>query len=565
MADIDQILAGGAGASSRADFSGLAGLLDSYYKGRDQSYQQEGRDLFKGGVPTTPDGQPDFAAMGKALFQHGDVGQGTALSNLDLQRQQLLQGQNDARFMATGRNPPPAANDASSSPSIVRPPSTASNGSAPIAVAPALNNGGSVNGGQPSAPQQPTTLMGYVAAAGIPNDQLGAVSASIGRQLGIDPQAQINPQDPQFRNVVVPAIQQYRRMGVGQVVQGGLPGQPAQPQQAPPQGQPQVQPVAQMTPQQAQQAPQAPPQAQPSPYANAVASGLIPPGVDPNMYVARLNYIAAASQNPAAQKAAKDRVDAITKASELTSEQRDYNAAHANPDLNEFTTQKEADKALATGIAASNVKEQDSIIADGRAGQKRLTTLNAIVGIVNADPNISLGFGADTGLKVRMALESLGVPKSLIGDLSGPQAIQKLNAALAAESTKGITARPSQFEFKTFLANNPGLSLDRDGLLRVAGITAQLAKRDYDLGQKVNENRYDWGKWNGIVKQYDKDNPIKDPTTGRVITTDSVIAPGPSRAAPSKSADPHPEGSIAINPQTKEQLKKVNGRWVPFT
>src|SRR6185312_6198740 len=55
-----------------------------------------------------------------------------------------------------------------------------------------------------------------------PNDQIGAASASLSRQLGLqDPTQPLNLQDPQVRNVLVPAIQQLKRMGIGHVVPDG--------------------------------------------------------------------------------------------------------------------------------------------------------------------------------------------------------------------------------------------------------------------------------------------------------------------------------------------------------
>jgi hypothetical protein len=88
MADIDQIIAGGAGASSRADFSGLADIPEAYWKGKDRRYTQESRDLFKDGVPKNADGTIDYGAMRDALFKHGELAQGTTIDNLDLARQQ---------------------------------------------------------------------------------------------------------------------------------------------------------------------------------------------------------------------------------------------------------------------------------------------------------------------------------------------------------------------------------------------------------------------------------------------------------------------------------------------
>src|SRR3981189_3043166 len=99
MADIDQIIAGGAGASSRADFSNLfSGGFDAYNKGRDEKAKNDLREAFKGGVPTTPEGQPDFGAMAKVLFQKGGLNEGTAAANLGIaqQNQQFGQGQSSA-------------------------------------------------------------------------------------------------------------------------------------------------------------------------------------------------------------------------------------------------------------------------------------------------------------------------------------------------------------------------------------------------------------------------------------------------------------------------------------
>jgi hypothetical protein len=73
MADIDQIIAGGAGASSRADFSGIAKLPEYYWNGKDQAAKNDLREAFKDGVPLGPDGQPDFGAMAKTLFQKGGL------------------------------------------------------------------------------------------------------------------------------------------------------------------------------------------------------------------------------------------------------------------------------------------------------------------------------------------------------------------------------------------------------------------------------------------------------------------------------------------------------------
>jgi len=531
MADIDQIIAGGAGASSRADFSKLANLFDSYYKGRDEYAKNELRDAFRDGVPTDANGQPDFGAMAKVLFQKGGLNEGVAASNLDLQRQGIQQNREGANFVATGGAPStpdqPIVSPTTSRNSVTIDPSKRSDSNAPTA--------------SPAQPQ--ATVMTVLAAQGIPNDQLGAASASIARQLGVEPNAPINLQDPQVRNVLAPAVMQLKKMGIGQVVPQGQPTPP--PQVIPPQGAPQSAPMV-PTPVATQRIqPQAAPQ--PSPFANAVAAGLIPPGVDPTRYVAGLKYRAAALPKGPAQELIQSQVNAIDKATELTQGQRDYNASVANPKMDEYNAQQEAAKTSAKGVAEADVKEQNELIGAGRQATQRLATLNTLSNIVNSDKNLTLGFGADTALKVKMAMKQLGID---VGDLSGAEAIQKLNASLASESAKSISARPAQFEFKTFLSNNPGLSLDKQGNQRVIGIFSQLAKRDVDLGRLARANRDNWDNWDNVVEKYDKQNPIHDPATGRVITTDSIVAPGPAKAAPQNKAPALEPGRTVINGYT---------------
>jgi hypothetical protein len=110
------------------------------------------------------------------------------------------------------------------------------------------------------------------------------------------------------RNVLVPAIQQLKRMGVGQVV----PQQPQTAQAVPQQPQPPQQMAQQPNPQQNQGTFGAP---------SAIATrGAIPTGADPEIQKQVAIYTSIAS-NPAypksVQEAAKTRLEAIQKQMEL--------------------------------------------------------------------------------------------------------------------------------------------------------------------------------------------------------------------------------------------------------
>lgn len=530
MADIDQIIAGGAGASSRADFSGIGKLADAYWKGRDESAKNDLREAFKNGVPLGADGQPDFSAMAKTLFQKGGLNEGVASANLGLQQRKLQYGQDtDAAIQGSA----PQAQT-----TLVSPPSA--NRTATAVVAPPLNKGGAVSQGAPQPSQggpqgdQPGSIVGLVSAAGVPDELAGPIIQQVSAALRSDPNAALNPQ-------VAPRAQQIVAEAVRRAQAGTQPQPMAQPPQAAP---------PQVAPQQAPQSPQA--------AVDPRLVGLVPPGRTPEQQIGLLSRAIASGNLPAEQaKLYQNRIDAITKAVEPTAAEKDYQAAQRNPKLDDYTAQNEAAKASAKGVAEADIKEQNDQIAQGKQASGRLTTLNTLKGIIDSDPNITLGFGGPTALKVKMALESLGVP---VPDLSGAQAIQKLNASLASEMAKSLTSRTTQFEFKTFLGNNPGLELDKNGNQRLIGIFSQLAKRDVDLGRLARQNRDNWSNWDGVVEKYDNEHPMRDPVTNKVLSTDSVIAPGPAKtttqAISSKADyDKLPSGATFTGPDGKPWRK----------
>jgi hypothetical protein len=280
---------------------------------------------------------------------------------------------------------------------------------------------------------------------------------------------------------------------------------------------------------------------------SAIATrGAIPTGADPEIQKQIAIYTSVAS-NPAypksVQEAALSRLKALQEQGQPTGPMKEYDLYRrqgGNLPFQEWLSDLESGKAGATERAKADVKEQQEYIDQGRMAQTRLGTLNTISNIVGSDKNLSLGFGSETTLKIKMALEKAGMD---FGDLSGAQLIQKLNGILASESSKSFSTRPTQFEFKTFLANNPGLALDEKGNVRMLGILAQNAKREADLGKLARQNRDNWDKWDDVVEKYDREHPIKDPTTGKTLSNHSIIAPAPSQAGSSSAPNSQPRFS----------------------
>lgn len=531
------------------DFSSIANLVQDFAKGRQMGREEDKANLFRNGIPrvgggTTGDYDLDKIATDTARVGGADYAKPFMDMQLASQRARVgQQATDDADRLAAGGQPSGAAPIAHGAPKTAP-------GAAPA---------------QPTtsaAASKPATVMTILAAQGVPNDQLQAASESVSSQLGIGPNDPVNTQDPQVRNVLVPALQRLK--GIGQVVSPAA--QPAVPASAP-QSAPQATPADRVAQGFDAASPSRPGPAQLQ--AQADRYGLAESHMTKQAIAAAALGDAKSAEEMKAKAGyyhdlQKGVLDQISKANEPTGNQKDYEYAVAHgfkgsPD--EWASQAEADKATAGERAKSDVKEQNEYIAAGKQAGNRLTTLNTIGNIVNSDNNLTLGFGADTALKIKMALKQLGVP---VGDLSGAEGIQKMNAALASEMAKSLSGRPTQFEFKSFMANNPGLLLDKTGNQRLIGIYSQLAKREYELGKQARQNADNWSNWDNVVEQYDAKHPIIDPISKQPISTNSVVAPGPQgKAAPSPAA-PAQEGAMAINPKTGERLKLQGGKWVPF-
>ncbi len=188
------------------DFSSFGNLLQDFVKGRQMGREEDKANLFRNGIPKDASGNIDVGTITDKLARI-NPDYAMPLINMQIQGQQ---GQTAANAI-NGSQPAPVGQ--ASSPPAAQPRQA---GPSQPAAAPAA---------------QPT-VMTILAAQGIPNDQLGAASESLARQLGVQPTDPLNVQDPQVRNVLGPAIQRLK--SVGQVVaQDGTPQAGGQPQPQP--------------------------------------------------------------------------------------------------------------------------------------------------------------------------------------------------------------------------------------------------------------------------------------------------------------------------------------------
>jgi len=460
MADIDQIIANGARTNANWDFNSI--INKPAREAADERFKQEGRDLFKGGVPKNEDGTINYSAMRDALFQHGDVGQGTALDNLDVQRQQLKLGQDVSNRLGTienGGTPP-------GQPTVVSPPSANRTASTPIA--PPLNRGG-----QEAPNRGQGTIAQVLVAQGFPNDQIGAASASIARQLGLEnPNAPINMQDPQVRNVLVPAIQQLKRAGVGQVVSVD-----------PPQGGPMPQ---------ANQVPQAAPQA-PQPTFNdrfgaANTRGSLPTDNDPQIQQRAAQYTAIVG-NPAfpqsVRDAAKMRLEALQKNSELTGTQKEYAQARAqgfNGTLEEWQNKSDDNKAQQSILTAAILPKLDKSQEGANAARDEITAIHRSREQLDQPGGIFSGAGADVRLKVAKVADYLGVPNA--DKIANTEAFGAAIGARVLSLVKGLGSGAGISNAdRDYAAGMAGgnIKLDEKSIRRILDIGEQAARSKIDL------------------------------------------------------------------------------------
>jgi hypothetical protein len=478
MADIDEIISGARG-NTRYSFDAIGDPVQTFRNAQKQADETNLRRAFRDGVPTDASGNPDFAAMSKILFQRGGLNEGVAASNLDIQRQQLKAGQALAEKLGQleGGGQPP-----------VSPPSA--NRGASVPVAPPLNRGGTQS--QPAAQPGPAggtaTLGQILTAQGIPNDQLGAASASVARQLGLeDPNAPINTQDPQVRNVLVPAIQQLKRMGIGQVVQ-------QQPQ------------TAQAVPQQ----PQAPATAQvaPNPQQNqgtfgapsAIATrGAIPTGSDPEIQKQIAIYTSIAS-NPAypksVQEAALTRLKALQEQGAPTPDMKQYDLYRrqgGNLPFNEWLADTEQRKTAATEEAKSSVKKYEGLVEAGTKAQMEIPQLDLLKEQMN-DPNFFSGAGEKYNLLYKRLKSAVGIdPEAAV-----PQEyLRKATAANVLSSLgalKGLgQIRVAEINMAREAAAAPDNSIPANKLL------VEISKRTHERNAQIAEMAQDYKEKNGVL------------------------------------------------------------------
>lgn len=479
MAGIDDIIAG-VGGGTRADFSGLfSGPVDAYNAGRDTKAKNDLRDAFKGGVPTTADGQPDFSAMAKTLFQKGGLTEGTAAAQLGIAQQNQKFGQEQSggiqRF-ESGQSPQ----------QIVSPPSA--NRTATAVVAPPLNKGGEQKQGSPQG-DQPGSIVGLVSAAGVPDELAGPIIQQVSAATRMDPNAAVHPQ-------MAPRVQQIVAEAVRRTQQAGQP-QP-QMQQAP-----------------VPQAPPAIPQGQPAPVTNAVTTTQAP--ATPSRIDQGIAFYAGILSDPRSPannvKLAQDRLKALQDNSALTPDQKNYSQAVLQGfkgTMQDFLTEQESSKTAATEEAKLGAKRYEQIVENGTKAQMEIPQLDLLKEQMN-DPNFFSGAGEKYNLLYKRLKSAVGIdPEAAV-----PQEyLRKATAANVLSSLgalKGLgQIRVAEINMAREAAASPDNSIPANKLL--VEISKRTHQRNADIAEMAQSYKEQNGKLDPVfdkqVTAYYKKNPL---------------------------------------------------------
>ena len=220
--------------------------------------------------------------------------------------------------------------------------------------------------------------------------------------------------------------------------------------------------------------------------------------------------------------------------------------------------QKKAAEGLYGGASDALGKEIGGVIeTGGKNARDRMNALNTIDDSLTAGgKGVVTGPLADKVLKGKELLNSLGVDTSWVNaGLPESEVVSKMNAQLASASAKAMTGRPTQFEFASWMKNNPGLLNSPQGTHALINILKQTSQQDIDLG-KLAQNKSNWDKWGDVVENYYQKNPLKSPFTGQALGQGAPAAPSTVQAPP----------MTATNPKTGARLQSHDGghTWAPM-
>jgi hypothetical protein len=192
------------------------------------------------------------------------------------------------------------------------------------------------------------------------------------------------------------------------------------------------------------------------------------------------------------------------------------------------TAQKEAPPGMSVPQAAAHKRELEDLgaakvknvagyIEAIKPARQTIQVLDEMDNALTQGWNhISTGAGAKQWLEVKKAVNNM-MPGTF-ANVAEAETVEKLNAQLAAAAAKAMTARPSQLEFKAFMANNPGLLTSREGSKVLISLMRQAKQQELELGRMAERFQPGAGQnWSDIEDRYYRTHHIISPFTNKPI------------------------------------------------
>jgi hypothetical protein len=235
----------------------------------------------------------------------------------------------------------------------------------------------------------------------------------------------------------------------------------------------------------------------------------------------------------ALREEAKQAQELLNKNRELTTEQK-----NAPPGMS--PQQAAAYAETLKGQAAASMKNVAGRIEGIKPSQDAIQVLDEMkTAFKSGGKNISTGPGSEGFLKIKQAVNNWAGQDIFKGVRESEQ-IQKLNAFLAAAVAKSMTARPTQYEFKAFQAQNPGLATSKLGSGDLIDILRQTKMQELELGRMADKFKPGGDKsWSEVEQEYFDKHPIISPLTKKPIDAQQAkdgkwYRPNPEQPDPSK-------------------------------
>jgi hypothetical protein len=513
MADIDQIIAGGAGASSRVDFAKLADLPSYYWKGRDEYAKSELRDSFRDGLPRTADGQPDFGAISQTFFKNGDMASGLAATKLGLEQQKLKYGMEAGASDFPSATPPSAAAPPATPP-ITSPPSA--NRSASVLVAAPLNRGGATAG----APRgdQPGSIVGLVSGAGVPDELAGPIIAQVSAITKTDPNAAVNPQNAQRVAQIVQEV--VRRNGMG-----SQPPAAAAPQSAPV----------------AAPAPAAPP-------VDPTLGGLVPNGRTPQQQIDILSRrVASGLLTPEQAKVYETRIKAIQDALQPTQDMK--NAAASGKSLEDYQNRSDEQATQREILSKSLLPKLDKSQDAATAARDDIDSIHRAREELDKGAGVFSGSFADKRLQLAKLASFLGVQNAdkIANTEAYAAAVGQRVAAMVKAFGSGTAISDGDRRFASEMAGGR-ITLDEKSMRRILDIGERAARGKIDNHNKLVDNTMNA---NEALKPARDTYIVTAPGAYKKAESES----GPSAIGSKADYDKLPSGSVFTGPDGKQWRK----------